>query len=791
MKPSMFANKLLFLVLSALVLGGCKRNDDPAPSFDAGADTADVGADTLADASFDAGVGEDATVDVAADAEPDRGPAPPPYEPEVATIQVSMQPGRAVYPTSLQLSVSAAVFSERGVSMPDVEVEWAVDPEDAAAYDVETDRWRLDVEGPVRFEACAGAVCGDRSIVVDDASPSVTLTSPEPGAELVAADSPVIVVAGVVADATVESGEPPRIYVAGTQVDVAEDGSFSTTLPPRFGVNHIEVVATDGLNPLETVIGADVLWAPAYARTDGLPPADEPEEGEPGEGEPGEGEPGEGEGEEPAVAQAIVPDALAVRLNQRFLDDGIPLELLPEESNVITEDLAGIVELLIAEADVMSLVPNPLADSDSLTLTIDSLALGGAFVELSVVGTGLEFYIEIGEVYVATTGGLTVGESSLDLTGGIAAVIAATAQIDVSKETREDELAVTVSNFDIALVEATPVFATEEANAVFLLAEGALFGLVEDLLVDTVAGSLLDEVPLLVEDLLNSLDESLGGEPFTLDLLGDPVQIQVNGDLATAQVELGRALGLRIDVALTTDQTEGHPDSRGIAQVTERPDPPLLFDAPRASFALRMSLLNGALHSLWNAGALEIDATSEIPDVLTFLVDSALLSAKLPPVLVAADPDQSSFPLVLQLGQMEAVIGGGGQFDRLGVFIQAGVDLSVEGTVLTLNIENPPQIRIWLIEAGSDEPIFANPAELESLITTSLWPLLAADLASGLAFDLPAFAVSLDELAPRLDDFELSFVLDGPVDPRTDWLVLEGAVEGRADLSIADPEPEP
>ena len=49
----------------------------------------------------------------------------------------------------------------------------------------------------------------------------------------------------------------------------------------------------------------------------------------------------------------------------------------------------------------------------------------------------------------------------------------------------------------------------------------------------------------------------------------------------------------------------------------------------RVQFGLRFALVNSLLHALWQAGLLEADVTNSVP----VNVDSALLSARLPPVV--------------------------------------------------------------------------------------------------------------------------------------------------------------
>ena len=49
-----------------------------------------------------------------------------------------------------------------------------------------------------------------------------------------------------------------RVFVNGARVLLDEDGGFSAEVAPEYGVNHVEVAATDALNR-ESRIGRDVL----------------------------------------------------------------------------------------------------------------------------------------------------------------------------------------------------------------------------------------------------------------------------------------------------------------------------------------------------------------------------------------------------------------------------------------------------------------------------------------------------------------------------------------------------
>src|SRR5690606_10924612 len=148
----------------------------------------------------------------------------------------------------------------------------------------------------VTFTGCVATetepVCGRSTISVDAGPPRIELESPTPGDELSVDEAPTIPVVGRVID----SHGTVRAFVNGAPVDLDEDGRFMTEVRPVFGVNHIEVAATDGLQPVETIAAADVIWGATFH------PADEG-----------------------ALSSVSFDDGISLRLGQRFFDDGIPL----------------------------------------------------------------------------------------------------------------------------------------------------------------------------------------------------------------------------------------------------------------------------------------------------------------------------------------------------------------------------------------------------------------------------------------------------------------------------------
>lgn len=79
-------------------------------------------------------------------------------------------------------------------------------------------------------------------IRVSDDGPDIELTSPAPGELVEHPPGQPITVTGRASDPL---GQPLQLSIADQRVEVAADGSFSARIPSRFGVNIVELAATD------------------------------------------------------------------------------------------------------------------------------------------------------------------------------------------------------------------------------------------------------------------------------------------------------------------------------------------------------------------------------------------------------------------------------------------------------------------------------------------------------------------------------------------------------------------
>lgn len=721
----------LWMLLSSMLAlgsacGGCNDDDTPDPANNG--DEPDVG--TTNNGLPDAG---------------DPGPGPQPDMGELENfpsgVFIRMTPGRETYPVGIRLLPEIETFDAFG-DPAEFEVTVTVEPPEAAML-VE-DRYEMLAEGIVRFTACTVEngldgvpVCGWDEVVVDNGPPDIKLTAPQPGEQLDATNHAMIQVAGVVTDTF---GEPVA-FVNGVEVALEPDGSFATEVEPRFGVNHIEVAATDGLHSATATRAVDVMWAADYG-TVSVPPVD-------------------------------VQQALVLRLGQLFMDDRQRVATQPD-GTFVTKDLADVLELVIRNLDLTSQIPDPVVDSTNITLRVPQVATGKPYVQLDVTDTGLEIFIQITDLQATTQGSITIDQQTLTLDGNITGGMSALVVLSVDKPDPASPVEVTVDTVSVAVEQVTPNFLQPEVNAIFALAQSVLRNTIEQLLLDVLEGGFVDQLPTLLTEVLSALDTVLADQTIDLDTgLGTPVQLQLDGGVNAIESSWRHHLDATLGLTAATDVSGVHADSRGYAMMWAMPGAPAFFDQGRIQFGLRFAMVNALLHALWDAGLLEADVTDSVP----VNVDRADLSAKLPPVVrppLLGEPHD----FVIELGQVEIETEILGRTDRYGINISTGVDFALQNGALEVTIGSTPQIRTWLISSSEDEP-FLSPEALRDLIEGRVWPEFTAALSGGLSLPLPTPDLSgLGAVAAPLANLVLEFKQVLPVAVRDGWIVIDATMEG-------------
>ncbi len=677
-------------------------------------------------------------------------------------IEVAVDPLRHVYAPGVQVLPEGTAYDQFGRPMDDLEVTFSVEPQGAATL-LDTGRWRLEREGSLALVGCArgadGALkCGRRALIVDKGGPSILVRRPPAGAQLLAAEDPEVEVAGRVTDTHGDL----RVVVNGQAVALDADGDFETTITPRFGINHVEIIATDGLQAVEATSGVDFLWAEAYHPVihGGLGPGGETIDD---------------------LTGARFADGARLKIGRAFFDDGSPLVRDPLASEVLTDDLAGILELLIQEIDVMSRVPNPVADSDTLALRITEVRLDDTRVEIEVTDEGLDLYVQMRDVRVGTAGQFSVQGTTLSLDGGITATASAFVELTLKKDGAGADYEVGLSEVQLAFEEATSQFGSGEANAIFDLAEGALRGVLEDTLLEAVQGAFIDQLPDTLLGVFQSLEGALNGLSFNLETgLGPAIEVGMAAQVTTIDPVPGSHLDAILDMTVTAGGAPHFLDSRGVA-LSEAPDTPApFFESSRLQIGMRLGLFNGLMHAIWDAGVLEINVFDVLPAELSFLLETATVSALLPPVITEPAPDELPNDLLITLGQLQMFADFGDQQDVYAFNVLVGADVSVDGAAITVTIAPDPQIRAWVVSTTGDAPQFSA-ATLEQLLLTQLWPRLEGLFNQSLSLPLPSVDLgSLGALAPSLAGMTMDIVLERPLDVRGGFLIFDGSWQGTA-----------
>ncbi|MBX3186549.1 MAG: Ig-like domain-containing protein [Labilithrix sp.] len=651
-------------------------------------------------------------------------------------VVVRLDPELAFYPVKSRVSLTATVTDAAGTELRDAKVTWTSDPANVATPVDDAGAFTLNEIGSVTFTACAvdaATVCGRARIKVSPGAPPLVLTTPQPGAELGGDGKSTFTVAGTT------TGPTTKVFVNGAPAAVAPDGTFKTEVAATFGVNHLVVSADNGEDP-EVRRELDVAFGAAYAPAVDAKGA-------------------------PAFSS---PDAIVLDLGQRFFDDGtaVPLDA---PRPVTLPDMADVVTRVVAGMNIMSMLPNPLIAESGVDLTVTSAKATDVRVETELAGDGLDLFVRVGKLSLGTTGSLDLAGSTVSLNGGLDASLAAYAHATIKKASPAAPVVVTVGTFEVALETATGKFTDPQANAIFALAAGFLRTTVEQMLKSALAGALQGSLPQAFESVFESLDTALANKSFDVDAAPLPkVALTLDGHLDAIDLVALDSLRAKLALAVKTDrETAVFPASRGVALVdTSAAD--AHFASPRAQLGVRLALLNGLLHNLWNSGLLEIPRSDSLP---------VKVSGRLPPIVRLPRQGETD-DLVVSLGELELVPGGDEAQGRLGVLMEAGLSVTLADDTLRLKLADVPEVTVWTIKEPPAETLF-KPQVVRDLLAKDLWPKLRDGITSGLAIKLPLPSLdAIASVAPSLTGLALKTGLNRRVAYRNGFLVLDAKLEG-------------
>lgn len=589
---------------------------------------------------------------------------------------------------------------------------------------------------------------------------TMTITSPSPGAELVAGDRATIAVTGTVATTTPARGAL-EAWVNGTRVDV-KNGAFTAEVAAEPGINHIKVEGGDGIAPLVSQ-ELDVMWAAGY-----LPPR-------------------------PGQTGFDLPAALELQLGQRFFDARLLGTTLDRSTNpIVARDVASAIELILWNVDLAGLLKGGITAGQGdtqINITIPSVTPSNIVVDARIVDTpqpAIALNIDLVGVFLAMTGSVTLpGPRTLVVDGGLTADLHASATLTLGTAA-DGSLAVAVTGATATVGALNPGFVGpdgEELDALITVGSNDFRALIESLLDTQLIPTFTGQLPQLLQSLLGAADQLLANLSFTLDPgLGNPVMLQLGGHLGGLDVAAGATTGhvtVREDLSVGTTGAPIHPASLGAPRLDTTAGDPVL-DTSGLHLGIRLDFLNALLHALWNAGLLEGKLMSGGL--------SANVSARLAP-LVRPTPASSACKIdgercdvQLQLGQVEIELPSFGQ--SFAINASAGARIQIVGNTVSLAIQMTPDLQVWETSAMFGGAL--TPDTVSSLISAVVWPQLFGAIGSNLTFQLPLpdlAALGLGDVAPGLAHAQLSLQA-GPRPTVTPSELVLGA-----DLVLATPAP--
>ena len=562
-------------------------------------------------------------------------------------------------------------------------------------------------------------------IVVDQTGPTLTITSPERGLAPQGGD-PMVTLSGSVSD---NLGTISWLTVLGETVQVPEEGGdFSVEVPLVYGVNVLDVQAADQWGN-ERTAARSVFWSEGHYTL--APPSFETD----------------------AVTKALIVD-----LGQSLIDDG---DHDPDELN----DLATIMEVVLAGMDLSGLVENPLTSfpciSGDCEVHATNIAIGAAEVSMQLIEGGiaitlslLDFTMDI-EVH---TPAVTLFPAQV-LTG-IFTVDQITVDMDalLSMENGElvvdaDNVAVDFKNTSVLLFDSILPILDDFINQGLDFIEPALLGILET------------AIPFLVEEEISkalsqfaeafSLDEEIelpalieGQNPTVLKLQSKPSQVFPTAKSLRFEMD---GLSFAVDGVRPYD-VPGSPRFSTCGPAGDIPTPPT---GPMVA-GIHDDFLNQLAFAIWDSGtlnmALDGDSLGDL-DLASYgvLLNDLELDGMLPPMIESCDG-----VMKLQLGDLFLdtdliLLGEAAQFSMwLQVEATIGFVSEVDEEGVTKLVFDLQDFDTLLMEVVTNTGMFeGDDAGLVDLIGNTMLPLLLDNLAGdALAFEIPAIDIS--ELSPEL-----------------------------------------
>lgn len=531
------------------------------------------------------------------------------------------------------------------------------------------------------------------------AAPKITITSPKRATMLT--EKVGVVIEGSVG---VPGSQIVEFSVNGAPVKVAADGSFSTKMDAKWGVNFITAKVQDK-NGQEDYIGQSFIWSRTYQALNGNRDA----------------------------------KAAIARITEKGIDD---------EDRSSLNDLASILEHVLNGVDVDPLLPKVLTEGEykippigpkvKYTVTKEGkLKLGRRQVTIKPRKDGLSVWIKLKDFSIPVKG--SAGKWLNKKADILAPEVSVEADVDL--RFANDRVIVDVVKFNV------------DASKLEVKAFTGLFKFLNKTLTNRIRNTLQTQLETLVKTFLPGPVESflrsfklaksfalpavLGSKVISFDSGLDALVFDPNGGTFSLSVAISSEQGI-------TDTLLGVP--------VTRQSPPKWADKGYAlGAALSFNLLNQVLVAAWQTGALKQDISSLLTDVKLPIPAKNLkvqLEALLPPII---HPSGKASSADVGVGDVKVTA----QFEQAG-----GSEVSVVAYVsgkFSAKLKLTPQNELSVDIAADPKELVVDIDSIQGLgdlstgevngLIRSFTPKITELLASGILNNIPIPSIDLSTLA--------------------------------------------
>lgn len=641
-------------------------------------------------------------------------PGPP------TSLMLATIPDRSLYAVSEVVRFSPMVTDEYGNRIRDAEVSFGVSPAGGFIEAFGTGRWEFNREGTYTIDASLSTSANGGSeltasteIRVNSQGPEITCDNPADGGIVEAAEGASITVEGSVSD---ENGVS-SVNIGGQSVSV-NNGTWSHSTPVEFGVNFLDIEATDTDGKISSTtcafLAADNWQDPATEHMSdavSLKMTDDAfDDGNRG------------------GSYNSIADMLVEVLNSAALENEVDSALLAQ--NPLYDDCAstrfGTCELYAT----VNYMANTFATGMSNTLSIE-LVNGGVDIDTRLEDLALTVDVD-SETYFGLSAydgpvGLDVDWIEIDL------------GIDISEQFGQIDAG--YRNGSISVSMADPQISTNVLGGILdgvisNLASGQIKNIVRNQL-KTFVRNQFDQI---LSDLFDSLDIDSFGQSFNVPSLAGSGSTTLDFGLRFSHVGVDpqRALiGIGTKFEPDTVAYPGQPDRVPLPEGDLRLDP-----STNKSIAagIHVGVLNHALHGLWRGGMFDVDLGNSFFGGNAPQGTSVALEMKLPPV---ADLQKDGGATV-SFGGATVDITYPGVFDepltlRVGARAESDVQLTNNGTELAFQ---QVSITDFYFSPVGTRLNSTNRAQIEAFLKGLFQSVIDSSLNSALpAVPIPSFEI--------------------------------------------------